>query len=83
MVDGLSFGLARRGATEPPLPDDVRSVAKDVALHAKQFTNSKRVAHFLAMKVREKPVAVLHLFLVKAILPGTAMILIPMKSGLS
>jgi hypothetical protein len=67
MVDGLSFGLARRGATEPPLPDDVRSVAKDVALHAKQFTNSRRVARFLAVEVREKPAAVLHLFLVKAI----------------
>ncbi|HEU0049918.1 MAG TPA: hypothetical protein VFQ43_20180, partial [Nitrososphaera sp.] len=67
MVDGLSFGLARRGATEPPLPDDVRSVAKDVALHAKQFTNSKRVARFVAVEAREKPVAVLHLFLVKAI----------------
>jgi hypothetical protein len=67
MVDGLSFGLARRDATELPLPDDVRSVAKDVALQAKQFTNSKGVARFLAAEVREKPVAVFHLFLVKAI----------------
>jgi hypothetical protein len=67
MVDGLSFGLARRGATELPLPVDVRSVAKDVSLHAKQFTSSKRVVRFLAVEISEKPLPVLHLFLVKAI----------------
>ena len=67
MVDGLSFGLARRGASELPLPDDVRSVARDVAMHADQFTNSKRVVQFLGMEAREKPVAVVHLFLIKAI----------------
>jgi hypothetical protein len=67
MVDGLSFGLARRGASELPLPDDVRSVARDVAMHANQFTNAKRVVQFLGVEAREKPVAIVHLFLIKAI----------------
>jgi hypothetical protein len=67
MVDGLSFGLGRRGASELPLPSDVRSVARDVAKHANQFTNSDRIVQFMRVEVREKPVAVVHLFLIKAI----------------
>jgi len=67
MVDGLSFGLARRGASELPLPKDVLSVAKDVAKHANQFTSSKRVVQFMRVEAREKPMAVFHLFLIKAI----------------
>lgn len=67
LVDGLSFGLARHNASELPLPDDVRVIAGDVAMHAEQFTSSGRVLQFLRIKLREKPVAVVHLFLLKAI----------------
>ena len=67
LVDGLSFGLARPKASELPLPDDVHLVARDVAMHADQFTSSGRVLQFLRIEVREKPIAVVHLFLIKAI----------------
>src|SRR5437870_5614224 len=66
LIDGLTFGTVR-GLKQVPMPESVRTLTEDAVAHAKQLRTTTSIANFMVAQIREKPEAVVRLFLLKAV----------------
>jgi hypothetical protein len=68
VADGLTFGVYRKGVyPRPQLPGNVAALAGDLAAHREELQSTGGIARLLLAKLKEKPVAVVSLFLTKAV----------------
>jgi hypothetical protein len=68
VADGLTFGAHRKRVRSPQgLPGKVAALADDFAVHREDLKSSSGIAGLLLRKLREEPIKVARLFLVKAV----------------
>jgi hypothetical protein len=65
LVDGLTFGT-ERGLPQLALPEGARALVRDAASHYPQLKSTSSIAHYILTRVRQTPIAILELLLVKA-----------------
>jgi 4-amino-4-deoxy-L-arabinose transferase-like glycosyltransferase len=66
-ADGLTFGgLRKKVRPRPPLPPRVAALVDDLVAHRDELDNTKGIVRLLGTKVKEEPLVVADLFLVKA-----------------
>ena len=65
LIDGLTFGT-ERGLPQVALPEGARALVRDAASHYPQLKSSSSIAHYILTRVRQTPIAILELLLVKA-----------------
>jgi 4-amino-4-deoxy-L-arabinose transferase-like glycosyltransferase len=66
LIDGLTFGTVR-GLKQVAMPESVRALTEDAVAHAKQLRSTTSIATFLVVQIRQRPEAVIKLFLLKAV----------------
>jgi 4-amino-4-deoxy-L-arabinose transferase-like glycosyltransferase len=66
LIDGLTFGTVR-GLKQVTMPESVRTFTEDAVAHAKQLRTTTSIANFVVVQIRERPEAVIKLFLLKAV----------------
>ena len=65
LIDGLTFGT-ERGLPQVALPEGARALVRDAASHYPQLKSTSSIAHYILTRVRQTPIAILELLLVKA-----------------
>jgi 4-amino-4-deoxy-L-arabinose transferase-like glycosyltransferase len=64
-IDGITFGTVR-GAVPTALPQRVQALTADAVAHSKQLKTTASIASFMVTKIKQEPVAVAQLYLIKA-----------------
>jgi 4-amino-4-deoxy-L-arabinose transferase-like glycosyltransferase len=65
LIDGLTLGTVR-GVKPVWMPKNVRALTQDAVDHYRDLKTTRSIAKFLIAKIREEPIVVAQLFLIKA-----------------
>jgi 4-amino-4-deoxy-L-arabinose transferase-like glycosyltransferase len=66
LIDGLTFGTVR-GLKQIPMPEAVRALTHDAVVHYQNLKTTNSIARFLINQARERPIALIELFSLKAV----------------